>query len=482
MQFAKLYHVVFFSLLVLASCRSYRMMDGRARKVYLIPDSSLYTSSEFQGFEFAELTVGYSSTKGIFENVLDLKKGQVEDVLISEPTFFRTYDAGFVVYPGEKILVSFKDSNVLFTALNRGRKRNRELAFFNAERKLYKDKPVLKLQRPTLDAILEAGQNLEARLPSAQKRYEISFDSLLKASRVSRRFRKLVQDYPKDFQYNWASSFYMMHKDTLVAHGLFRKKCIEMLSWYSDYRSTGLEGRGYIIEELGKALMPNKQVYMDTLEEFTQNFDAIDAVAKGFSRDYLLSQLLYTASKRRIEVPRSYWQRYHAVNRDKDLEKVIKNMRVMQQQAEARASRISSNGLLFPTGRKVTSLDNVLAGYKGKVILLDFWTSWCKPCIEDIPHLDTLRTKFSEDDVVFIKVSLDMETQRWKKAVLTGRRGTKGHYLMINSGKSAFVQQYGIETIPRYMLIDREGKVANPDAPGPGKAELKAMIEKLVVK
>jgi thiol-disulfide isomerase/thioredoxin len=456
------------------------MADGRARKAYLIPDSSLYNSPEFQGFEFGDLTVSYSSIKGIFEPVFDLKKGQVEEVLISGPTFFSTYGTRFMVYPGEKILVSFRDSNVWFTALNRGGKRNRELAFFNAERKLYKEKPVLKLEHPTLDAILQVEQSLEAWLSSRQKRYETSFDSLLKASRVSRRFRKLVQDDPKDFQNDWTFSFYMIHKDTLAAHGLFREKCMEMLSRYSDYRSRSFEGRGHMIEELGKALMPHKLVYMDTLEEFTQNFDAIEEGAKGFSRDYLLSRLLYTAGKRRIEVPDSYWQRYWAVSRDKDLKRIIQNMRVMQREAEAKANRVSSNGLLFPTGRKVTSLENVLAGHRGKVILLDFWTSWCAPCLEDIPHLDTLRSRFSGSDVVIVKVSLDRETHRWKKAVLTGRQGTKDHYLMISSEKSAFVRQYGIDGIPRYMLIDREGKVVNPDAPGPGEAELAAMIEKLV--
>jgi thiol-disulfide isomerase/thioredoxin len=179
-------------------------------------------------------------------------------------------------------------------------------------------------------------------------------------------------------------------------------------------------------------------------------------------------------------VPDSYWQRYWAVSRDKDLKRIIQNMRVMQREAEAKANRISSNGLLFPTGRKVTSLENVLAGHRGKVILLDFWTSWCMPCREDIPHLDTLRSRFSGNDVVFVKVSLDRETDRWKQAVFKGRHGTTGHYLMVNSEKSAFMQQYGIETIPRYMLIDREGKVVNPDAPSPREAELAAMIEKLV--
>jgi hypothetical protein len=266
MRSVKLYYIVILSLLLLASCRSYRMADGRARKVYLIPDNSLYNSPEFEGFEYGDLSVGYSSIKGIFAPVFKLKKGQVEEVLISEPTSFSTYGTRFLVYPGEKILVSFRDSNVWFTALNRGRKRNRELAFFNAERKLYKEKPVLKPEHPTLDAILQVEQSLEARLPSGQKRYETSFDSLLKASRVSRRFRKLVQDDPKDFQSDWTFSFYLIHKDTLAAHGLFREKCVQMLSRYSDYRSGNFESRGYMIQEMGKALIPHKLVYMDTLE------------------------------------------------------------------------------------------------------------------------------------------------------------------------------------------------------------------------
>lgn len=111
--------------------------------------------------------------------------------------------------------------------------------------------------------------------------------------------------------------------------------------------------------------------------------------------------------------------------------------------------------------------------YKGKVVYLDVWASWCGPCRAEFPYSKQLQERLSKkqkEQVVFLYLSIDDTEDVWKKALvalqLQGEQGlSKGGW------KSKTVKYFGIQSIPRYILINKNGQVADADAKRPSMTD-----------
>jgi thiol-disulfide isomerase/thioredoxin len=122
-----------------------------------------------------------------------------------------------------------------------------------------------------------------------------------------------------------------------------------------------------------------------------------------------------------------------------------------------------------------------LSDYKGKVVLVDVWATWCGPCKKEIPSLQKLEEEMKGTDVVFMSYSVDelKDAEKWKKMVDTEKLG--GVQLMGDAAfKSSICVDYKINAIPRFMVFTKEGKIATIDAPRPSNPELKVLLEKLL--
>ncbi|AFM02811.1 thiol-disulfide isomerase-like thioredoxin [Bernardetia litoralis DSM 6794] len=115
--------------------------------------------------------------------------------------------------------------------------------------------------------------------------------------------------------------------------------------------------------------------------------------------------------------------------------------------------------------------EDVLAEHKGKVIYVDFWATWCPPCRGEMPSSQKLHTQFEDKDVVFLYISFDRAAEAWKKGV--EKMDIKGvHYYPSADANQAVSTKYGITSIPRYMLVDKTGKVINQNAPRPSSGQV----------
>jgi len=124
-----------------------------------------------------------------------------------------------------------------------------------------------------------------------------------------------------------------------------------------------------------------------------------------------------------------------------------------------------------------TSLDD----FKGKYVYVDVWATWCGPCKAEIPFLKELEKEFHGKNIVFVSISVDKKDahETWKKMIAEKEMG--GVQLFAdNDWNSQFVKGYGIEGIPRFLLIDDKGNVLNPDAPRPSNPNLKEILNGLL--
>ena len=119
-----------------------------------------------------------------------------------------------------------------------------------------------------------------------------------------------------------------------------------------------------------------------------------------------------------------------------------------------------------------------LADFKGKVLFIDFWASWCAPCKVQIPHIKNLEKIYAGKDIVFASVSLDKTKQAWLKGVES--ENLHGTVLWAEGDfKNPFPVAYGVQSIPRFMLIDADGYLITENMPKPQeKKEVMAMLDK----
>ncbi|WP_053977759.1 redoxin family protein [Mangrovimonas xylaniphaga] len=134
-----------------------------------------------------------------------------------------------------------------------------------------------------------------------------------------------------------------------------------------------------------------------------------------------------------------------------------------------------------------------LSDLKGKYVYVDVWATWCGPCKAEIPHLKRIEEEYHDKNIQFVSISVDdgrgfkgenpeaaaaAAKEGWKNMVSEKELG--GIQLLADKGwKSDFVQNYKINGIPRFILIDPQGNIVTPDAPRPSSAGLVKLLEEL---
>jgi thiol-disulfide isomerase/thioredoxin len=96
-----------------------------------------------------------------------------------------------------------------------------------------------------------------------------------------------------------------------------------------------------------------------------------------------------------------------------------------------------------------------LNALKGKVVLVDFWASWCGPCRQEMPVLEELHKKYAEQGLVIVGVNIDTNPKKMNNFL----RGTPASFRIVQDRKLAVAARYEPSTMPSSYFIGRDGKI-----------------------
>ena len=122
-----------------------------------------------------------------------------------------------------------------------------------------------------------------------------------------------------------------------------------------------------------------------------------------------------------------------------------------------------------------------LSDLKGKYVYIDNWATWCGPCRAEIPFLQEIEKKYHGKNIEFVSISIDTKKdyEKWKKFVADKELG--GIQLIADKDWSSdFMIAFGINSIPRFLLIGPDGNVIDADADRPSSPQLQQTLDKLL--
>jgi thiol-disulfide isomerase/thioredoxin len=366
--------------------------------------------------------------------------------------------------PGKQISIVITDSG--FSVLNTSDIENNKLAEWNKvigklivansinSTLTYKDifplLPELETKKDSFLANSKTGNNAFDRLIKgmAQAQFEYELYHLLLLPRLA---KPITEEIPSVYD---RISTGLHFETTDVLNYDFGQAAI---SSYLQYLWSINYKEGYISEAEQKDKLCIDHIKNDTLKGWY------------FISNYLIKSISYD------QVYRDRFEKYKGYILSETQKKKIHDLELSIRKLGDNEPAIEFAGTTVE-GKKVA-----LSDFKGKVVVVDVWATWCGPCKKEIPSLQKLEDEMTGKDVVFMSFSIDeiKDKNKWVKFVADHNLG--GVQLIGDAGvKSGLCVEYKIYQIPRFMVFDKLGLIATIDAPRPSTPELKVLIEKLL--
>lgn len=165
-------------------------------------------------------------------------------------------------------------------------------------------------------------------------------------------------------------------------------------------------------------------------------------------------------------------------------EDLISNYVPLISETKTRQKLIAQHDLLKSLHRgkmapdfKTTALNRdtfSLENFKGRYVVIDVWATWCAPCKIQSPNFERLAEQFTSPEVAFVALSIDDNIWNWRNEA--NEKSSRVLQLIAND-KNSFGRSFGIETIPRFMLLGPDGRIINVQMPYPSEPEFEDILK-----
>jgi len=478
-------YLSYFCLVFLFASCGVRTLEGRAWPVYFSADDVVFSDSldpKPSLWYHGPTWLSYPCA-----DVIELEPGKQVKAMITGPTIFTMNDKNFLVNPKDKIRVTADPSHDFAPSLytqNQKKRRDRELQVLKSFQEQEHAPKVVRLIDFDYQTILNLESTLKEQIEPAEHASQLLFDSLKNAYQVGRKFKRSTKDFVRNRYESNVLSLYWLYRDTLFARGVYYEKVREYLTPVNNLGNRERLNANMVwhINFLNTSLFPTLGVNgMVRQGKFDACFDLVSTTFVGPARDLLLSRLIFHAYVLGYSVPENYAKQYRKYSINKDYKKVLARTKVDYDTVQF-LGPILPNDLLMVDGSSTTRWENVLAQNKGKYVLVDFWASWCVPCLNDLPALSALKQQYPTDKIAFLSFSMDKNVAAWKSQLLKQNSDTANNFLIVHQENAGIVRSLKVSTIPRYILIDPEGNFINVDVPGPQDPGMKIILDQVLVK
>jgi thiol-disulfide isomerase/thioredoxin len=237
-----------------------------------------------------------------------------------------------------------------------------------------------------------------------------------------------------------------------------------------------------LTEKIKAKLQEGKTTEKELAEEL-KGFDTIIANHKGESADDLAQVLLLKASlylqvfdntEKGKEIINQVKKDFPDSKGAKMADQILASLKKQEEAEKLRATLVP--GAAFPDfdEKDLDGKPLSLASHKGKVVLVDFWATWCGPCVRELPSVIQTYEKYHDKGFDIIGISLDDDRDKLT-AFLKQKKMTWPQYFDGEGWGNKLAVKYGVNSIPATYLVDGQGKIIASDLRG---AELEKAVAK----
>jgi thiol-disulfide isomerase/thioredoxin len=167
-----------------------------------------------------------------------------------------------------------------------------------------------------------------------------------------------------------------------------------------------------------------------------------------------------------------YYQLFDSIVKNEDLKTPVKEKYVLIKALQPGSP--SPDFIAYDINGKAYSLKD----FSGKALYIDLWATWCSPCIAEIPHLIKLKERYKNKPIIMLSFNVYDHKYNWESFIK--KKELKGWQLINTDKELDFLKKYVVDGIPRFILLDKNGKIVDADAPRPSNEKLIDLIDKTI--